>query len=80
MFSLCVNLIEALTETLVLTGIIVASLGLGVVMLARPVTKSVRQTKKIKNTDTIYVSMKIFGLVMLLVAMIIMVIYALGEI
>lgn len=66
-----------LQKTHVLIGLILAVLGLATIFLARKIAfvarKEESKSKPIENDNKVYLGIKIFGLVMLLVALIIMV-------
>lgn len=71
------GLIVRLQKPHVMVGLILAALGFATVLLARRIASVARKeedkTKPIENTNKLYIALKAFGLVMLLVALIIMV-------
>lgn len=71
---LFVDLMERLLLPNVLTGMILAAVGLGVTFLARKIARVVRQKKDIPNDDHVYLTCKALGLVMICVALIVMII------
>lgn len=71
------NLIVRITKTHVMIGLILAAIGFATILLARRIASASRKEenrdKPIENNNKVYITIKAFGLVMLLVALIIMV-------
>lgn len=66
-----VNPLEFLLRYTVITGMIVAIIGVALCFIAKRVTMAVRNQDTIDKKDNLYVSMMLIGLVLILVAMII---------
>ena len=65
------TLMEVLQNQSVIIGILVSALGLGLAFIAKRITMAVRQTSKIKDSDTVYLTLMAFALVLILVGLII---------
>lgn len=68
------SLIDRLKLPNVLTGLILAILGISLSFLAKKITQVIRGEKELKDNDKVFLSIKAFALVMILVALILMVI------
>lgn len=68
------NFIDHISKVNVITGIVMAALGLALTLLARRITRSIRKTETVDNADKIYLGIKAFALVMILAALILMII------
>lgn len=68
--TLLANIADWLANPLAVLGVVLASIGLATAFVARRVTKAVRHTKEIDNSDRLYVTLCLFGLVLVLVALI----------
>lgn len=70
-------LLVRLQKPHVMVGLILAGLGFATVLLARRIASVARKkeekSKPVENTNKVYIALKAFGLVMLLVSLIIMV-------
>ena len=66
-----------LQKTHVMVGLILAAFGLATVLLARRITTVARKEedrdKPVENNNKVYMTVKAFGLIMLLVSLVIMV-------
>lgn len=51
-------------------GVVLAAVGLAMALIARRITVAVRGTKDIKNDDKVFLSIKVFGLIVILVGLI----------
>ncbi|PKK95761.1 MAG: hypothetical protein CVV59_02095 [Tenericutes bacterium HGW-Tenericutes-4] len=71
---LATGLIERLTMTNVILGIALAILGLWFSLLATRVARMVRKTSNVDPNDRVIITMKSFGLILILVALVIIVI------
>lgn len=69
-----VNLLEHLQKPNVLVAIILAILGVFLALIAKRAARAFRHVKEIKDDDAIMVSMKIVGLLLILVGLILMVV------
>ncbi|MBR1984741.1 MAG: hypothetical protein IKA31_03285 [Clostridia bacterium] len=69
--QLLVTLTETLQNQNVIIGILVSALGLGMAFIAKRITMAVRQTSKVKDGDTVYLTLMAFALVLILVGLII---------
>jgi len=65
---------ELLQTPTVLTGLILAVLGMFLVLFASRITMFVRKRRDISSGDKIFILMKGFGLVFLLVALVVMIV------
>ncbi len=66
-----VNPLEFLLRYTVITGMIIAIIGVAICFIAKRVTMAVRNQDTINKKDNIYVSMLLIGLILILVAMIV---------
>ena len=64
-----------LTQTNLIIGLIVAILGLGMILLARKMVKSYKKIDIVPNDDKAMLAIRGFGLVFMLIAMFIMILY-----
>lgn len=71
---LFVDLLTRLAMPNVITGLILAALGLAITFLARKIARVIRKEKEIPNNDNVYLICKALGLVMICVALIVMII------
>ncbi len=71
---LFVDLLTRLAMPNVITGLILAALGLAITFLARKIARVIRKEKDIPNNDNVYLICKALGLVMICVALIVMII------
>lgn len=71
------NLIVRISKMHVMIGLILAAIGFATILLARRIARVSRKEenrdKPVENNNKVYIAIKAFGLVMLLVALIIMV-------
>ncbi|MBQ4535301.1 MAG: hypothetical protein IJA22_00585 [Clostridia bacterium] len=70
-----VDLITRLSQANVIIGIILCSIGLGIVLLSRKYVGSSRSGKEIQEDDRNILIARALGLIMIVVAMIVMIIY-----
>lgn len=70
-----VDLITRLSQANVIIGIILCSIGLGIVLLSRKYVGSSRGDKEIQEDDRTVLIARALGLIMIVVAMIVMIIY-----
>ncbi len=66
------TLIDALTRVDFITSILLGGLGFAIICLARRITKTVRKTNFIASYDRVYVSLKMIGLVFVVIAFVIL--------
>jgi len=71
---LATSLLERLTMTNVILGILLAIVGLSFSLLATRIARMVRKTSLVDPNDRVIIIMKSFGLVLILLALIIIVI------
>ena len=71
---LFVDLLTRLAMPNVITGLILAAVGLAITFLARKIARVIRNKKQIENNDNVYLTCKALGLVMICVALIVMII------
>ena len=71
---LFVDLLTRLAMPNVITGLVLAALGLAITFLARKLARVIRKEKEIPNNDNVYLICKALGLVMICVALIVMII------
>ena len=71
---LFVDLLTRLAMPNVITGLVLAALGLAITFLARKIARVIRKEKEIPNNDNVYLICKALGLVMICVALIVMII------
>jgi hypothetical protein len=67
------TLMDLLTLDGVLTGIILAAVGLSLSLLAKRITRVVRNKSEIEINDHVLISLKAFGLVCILIALVLVV-------
>lgn len=70
-----VDLITRLSQANVIIGIILCSIGLGLVLLSRKYVGTQRGGKEIQEDDKAILLLRAMGLIMIVVAMIVMIIY-----
>jgi len=68
------TLIERLTQTNVIIGIVICAIGIALACLARRIACASRKTNEVANDDSIMISIKIIGLIFIVVALVVMVI------
>jgi len=61
-----ISLIQFLNKPLVIIGLILLSFGIATAFLAKRVTRVARQKNEIENSDRIYLTFKIIGLLLIL--------------
>lgn len=75
-FLLYSNLLDRLSKTHVITGLVLAVLGFALALLARRITSVARKKEDralpVENNNKVYLTLKALGLVFLLVALIIL--------
>lgn len=76
MFLLYSNLLDRLSKTHVIVGLVLAVLGVAIALLARRIASVARKEENrklpVENNNKVYLVLKALGLVFLLVALIIM--------
>ena len=70
---LCGTLLERLAQTNVIVGLALAALGFALTLLARRIAIFVRKEDKINDSDKVFMVVKAFGLVLILVALVILI-------
>lgn len=70
---LCGTLLERLSQTNVIVGLALAALGFALSLLARRIAIFVRKEDKVSDNDKVFIGVKAFSIVMILVALIILV-------
>lgn len=60
-------LIEYLSDPLIIIGLILLAIGFATVILARRITRVARQSNEIDNNDTIFVTIRVIGIIVLVV-------------
>lgn len=68
------TLIERLAQPNVIIGIVLCAIGIALACLARRIACSSRKTSEVANDDSIMVTVKIIGLIFIVVALVVMVI------
>lgn len=66
--------VNVITRPNVIAGIILAAVGLALTLLAKKITRIARKKQDIDEADKLYLALKGFALVMILVALIVMII------
>ena len=66
-----VNPLEFLLRYTVITGVIIAIIGVAICLMAKRVTMAVRNKDDIDKKDNVYVALMLIGLILILVAMIV---------
>ena len=64
------DLDEWFANPMAVVGVVLAAVGLAMALIARRVTVAVRGTRDIKSDDKVFLSIKVFGLVVILVGLI----------
>ncbi|MBE5746026.1 MAG: hypothetical protein E7359_01930 [Clostridiales bacterium] len=72
-----VTLLETLTKVEFLTSIILGSIGLAIICLAKRITKTIRKTNFIMPDDKIFITIKVVGLILVVIAFIVLMISSL---
>lgn len=65
------TLMDMLSDTRVITAILLAAVGLALTFLSKKITRMVRKKQKIDDHDKIYVGLKALSLLLILIALII---------
>lgn len=73
--TMFVDLATRLSQANVIIGIILCSIGLGIVLLSRKLIGLVRNGREVQEDDKTILIMRAVGLIMIVVAMIVMIIY-----
>ncbi len=68
------TLIERLSQTNVIIGIVLCAIGIALACLARRIACASRKTNEVANDDSIMVTIKVIGLVFIVGALVVMVI------
>lgn len=64
------DLDEWFSNPMAVVGVVLAAVGLAMALIARRVTVAVRGTRDIKSDDKVFLSIKVFGLIVILVGLI----------
>ena len=67
------DLLTRLMNPFVMTGIILAALGLAVIFLSKKIARAIRKNKDIAPNDNVYLICKVAGLIMVVVSLILMI-------
>lgn len=67
---LLADLADWFANPLAVLGVVLAALGLATAFIAKRLTKAIRRTDNVEPSDKIYVGICLFGLVMILVALV----------
>ena len=67
---LLADLADWFANPLAVLGVVLAAIGLATAFIAKRITKAVRHTDNIDTSDKLYVGICLFGLVMILVALV----------
>ncbi len=73
------SIIDALVQVEFITSIILGALGFAVICLAKRITKTIRKTNFISSDDKVYISIKIIGLILVVLAFVVLMVGALGD-
>ncbi|MEG1500165.1 MAG: hypothetical protein RR400_03790 [Clostridia bacterium] len=68
------NFLDRMSQPNVIIGIVLAAVGLALTLLAKRITRVIRKEQKIDEGDRVYLALKAFSLVMILVALIVMIV------
>ena len=71
------SLLETITKVDFLTSILLGALGFAVICLAKRITKTIRKTNFIASDDKVYISIKLIGLILVVIAFTILLIASL---
>ncbi len=66
------TLLDALTSVEFLTSIILGAIGFAVICLARRITKTIRKTNFIASDDRAYISLKLIGIILVVIAFVLL--------
>lgn len=72
--QLLITLLQMLSNTTVITSMIFMAVGLSVALLAKRITKAVRKTSDIQDSDKLYIVLKALGLVFMMVGLFLMIV------
>ena len=64
------DLDEWFANPMAVVGVVLAAVGLAMALIARRVTVAVRGTRDIKSDDKVFLSIKVFGLIVILVGLV----------
>lgn len=73
------SLLDALGQVEFLTSIILGALGFAVICLAKRITKTVRKTNLIAPDDKVYITIKIIGLILVVLAFVVLMVAGLEN-
>ena len=65
-------MLDALTSVEFLTSIILGAIGFAVICLARRITKTIRKTNFIASDDRAYISLKLIGIILVVIAFVLL--------
>lgn len=71
--SFWTNFVAKITTVEMIIAIAFAIVGVSIAILARKITKTVRKSDKIEDSDSLYISLKVVGLVCLFIAILIII-------
>ena len=66
------TLLDALTSVEFLTSIFLGAIGFAVICLARRITKTIRKTNFIASDDRAYISLKLIGIILVVIAFVLL--------
>lgn len=74
-----VGLLDTILKVEFLTSIILGALGFALICLAKRITKTIRKTNFISGDDRIYISFKLAGLILVVLAFLILLVASLNA-
>ena len=67
-----IGLLETLMKVEFLTSILLGAIGFAVICLAKRITKTIRKTNFIAPDDKIYITIKVIGLILVVIAFVVL--------
>jgi len=74
-----VGFIETIMKVEFLTSVLLGALGFAVICLAKRITKTIRKTNLIAPDDKIYITIKIIGLILVVLAFVVLLIASINA-
>lgn len=68
------NILDRFMQVNVITGLVLLVIGIILAFVSGPITKAVRKVEKVSSNDKLFLVLKAFALILILVALIVMII------
>lgn len=73
------SLLDTILSPIFLTSIILGALGFAVICLAKRITKTIRKTNFISSDDKVYITLKLIGIILVIMAFTILLVASLNS-